>query len=65
MNFGASLGDGSVPEPYLYVGPHDMSRVAPDEFWNVSFGSAVTHVAIASVDDAVAYFTKGWTLTHP
>ena len=64
VNFGASLGDGAVPEPYLYVGPHDMTGLSGG-FWNVGFGSAITHAEIASVDEALSYFTQGWTLIHP
>ena len=58
VNYGCSPGDGHVPVPYLYVGPHRLPP-PPDPFWNAPFGAAVTAERIAGVDDAVAFFTAG------
>ena len=41
-NIGFSPGDEAVPEPYVYVGPHDTSRL-DDDFWNAPFGAVLRH----------------------
>ena len=41
-NVGFSPGDGGVPEPYVYVGPHDTSRL-DGVFWNAPFGAVLRH----------------------
>jgi hypothetical protein len=41
-NYGASPGDESIPEPYLYVGPHDPSRRI-GAFSRCGFGAALTY----------------------
>jgi hypothetical protein len=41
-NYGASPGDESIPEPYLYVGPHDASR-RTGTFARCGFGAALTY----------------------
>jgi len=38
VNVGFSPGDSFVDEPYVYVGPHDMSAVR-GEYWNAAFGA--------------------------
>jgi hypothetical protein len=44
--FGASPGDASVDEPYLYVLPPDPGAVAPGELWNAeSFRGAILPLA--------------------
>jgi hypothetical protein len=60
VNYGASPGDTDIPEPYLYVGPHDWSA-RRDEFWNAVFGAARTRDDIKSVDAALAFFREGRT----
>jgi hypothetical protein len=37
VNYGVSLGDGYLPEPYAYVGPWQPRT---GEFWNAPFGAA-------------------------
>jgi hypothetical protein len=56
VNYGGSPGDARHPAPYLYVGPF-TPRTGP--FWNESFGASRPGSAVASVDDAVAFFEDG------
>jgi hypothetical protein len=49
-NIGFSPGDGAVPEPYVYVGPHDTSRLE-GEFWNAPFGAVLHHTELRGADD--------------
>jgi hypothetical protein len=56
VNYGGSPGDAQHPEPYLYVGPF-TARTGP--FWNEAFGASRSASAVASVDDAVAFFEEG------
>jgi hypothetical protein len=42
VNVGFSPGDATVPEPYVYVGPHDRTGLNGD-FWNASFGATLSH----------------------
>ena len=58
VNYGASLGDDHIAEPYLYVGPYDGPPTS-DDFWNTSFGGARTNEQISSVEDAVAFYLTG------
>lgn len=41
-NYGASPGDDSIPEPYLYVGPHEPAR-RTGVFARCPFGAAITY----------------------
>ena len=52
VNIGFSPGDGFVPEPYAYVGPHALERLT-GEYWNASFG-AVMHQSELGDDAASA-----------
>jgi hypothetical protein len=65
VNYGGSLGDEAIPEPYLYVGPHEGPPTAPraDSFWNAPFGAAVTVDRIRTPDEAVDFFVQGRALT--
>lgn len=58
VNYGASPGDDHVPEPYLYVGPHDGPPPG-DEFWNAPFGAVLRHHEVPSVEAAVEFFHHG------
>jgi hypothetical protein len=63
-NFGASPGDAVHPEPYLYVGPWEPSRVAPaDPYWNESFGASLPYSALGGEagarQSALAFFRAG------
>jgi hypothetical protein len=59
VNYGVSLGDSSLDEPYAYVGPW---RPRSGEFWNVSFGAARSLRELGGVDQAVAFFAEGQQL---
>jgi hypothetical protein len=61
VNYGGSLGDDAIPEPYLYVGPYEGPPAA-DTFWNAPFGAAVTADRIRTPDDAVGFFAQGRAL---
>jgi hypothetical protein len=61
VNYGGSLGDDALPEPYLYVGPHE-GPPSRDEFWNMPFGAAVTIDRIRTPDEAVDFFSQGRAL---
>lgn len=67
-NFGASPGDAVHPEPYLYVGPWDLSRVTPpsapaDSYWNEPFGASLPYSALGrdagARETALAFFRAG------
>ncbi|MCU1427080.1 MAG: hypothetical protein JWL83_1080 [Actinomycetia bacterium] len=63
-NYGASPGDERHPEPYLYVGPWDASRIADGSgFWNEPFGASLPYAAVAGTPEsrtrALAFFTEG------
>jgi hypothetical protein len=59
MNYGASPGDSHVPEPYLYVGPHDGPPPGDPAFWNAPFGAARTAGQAGTVAEAAAFFRDG------
>ncbi len=62
-NYGASLGDESSVEPYLYVGPHDRPfPKAPIGFWNQPYGASLAASAVESIDTAVAFLVAGYQL---
>jgi len=63
VNFGVSPGDEDIPEPYLYVGPHEGPPVR-DDFWNAPFGAARTRSSIGGVADAHAFFRDGHRRLH-
>jgi hypothetical protein len=56
INYGASPGDDQIPDPYLYVGPHDGPPPGDPAFWNASFGAARTFRQIGTVAEATAFF---------
>ncbi|MGF7238863.1 MAG: hypothetical protein ACQSGP_28485 [Frankia sp.] len=64
VNYGVSLGDAAVPEPYLYVGPDTVPDGA-DGFWNQTFGAARTWADVSSAAEAVAFFREGRRRAHP
>ncbi len=63
-SFGASPGDGSSQQPYLYVAP--WSEVKPDAFWNASgfTGAFLSYDEILGAENqrqvALDFFRKGW-----
>jgi hypothetical protein len=52
-NYGASPGDESILEPYLYVGPHDPSRRI-GAFARCGFGAALTYSELRQSTEAGA-----------
>ena len=57
INFGVSSGDGTIPRPYMYVGPWDVPPV--DDYWNQAFGAA--RALPDDVSTVVAFFQEGRT----
>jgi hypothetical protein len=58
VNYGASLGDEYVAQPYLYVGPQSGPPVR-DDFWNAPFGATRTIDRVGSVREAVGFYRSG------
>jgi len=56
VNYGLSLGDEAIPEPYAYVGPW-TPRAGP--FWDRPFGAARTMRALADAHEVLAFFEDG------
>lgn len=52
-NYGVSLGDGTIDEPYAYVGPWTPRT---GSFWTHSFGAARR---LRDLDDVAAFFAEG------
>jgi hypothetical protein len=62
VNYGCSPGDDAIPEPYLYVGPHEGPVDPGDAFWNASFGAVITADEVTDVERAAAFFERGRSL---
>ncbi|WP_326836097.1 hypothetical protein VSH64_14435 [Amycolatopsis rhabdoformis] len=58
VNYGVSPGDGFLPEPYAYVGPHEPRH---GEFFNAPFGAARP---VRELDDLLAFFREGRALAR-
>jgi hypothetical protein len=56
VNYGVSLGDAVIPEPYAYVGPW---RTRAGTFWNVPFGAARPLAELPGADAVLGFFTAG------
>ncbi|HET9945927.1 MAG TPA: hypothetical protein VFR56_09755 [Actinomycetes bacterium] len=56
VNYGFSPGDAAVPQPYVYVGPHDP--LAGDPFWNAPFGAYRTWDEVGDPAQALAFFRE-------
>ena len=54
VNYGVSLGDGYLDEPYMYVGPF-TPRSGP--FWNAPFGAA--QPLAQTVEEVASFFAEG------
>jgi hypothetical protein len=59
VNYGVSPGDGTIPEPYAYVGPWARPLPGDRSFWNQPFGAALVRSDGTDVDDLVAFFRAG------
>jgi hypothetical protein len=51
VNVGFSAGDRAHAQPYVYVGPHDLSGLDGD-YWNAPFGATRTHADLRAAPDA-------------
>jgi hypothetical protein len=56
VDYGVSLGDAHVGEPYAYVGPW---RARQGAFWNQPFGAARTLRELADLDGVLAFLAEG------
>ncbi|GAA4875626.1 hypothetical protein [Kitasatospora terrestris] len=56
VNHGVSPGDGFLPEPYAYVGPHTPRTGA---FWNAPFGAARRLADLPTRADLTGFFAEG------
>jgi hypothetical protein len=64
VNYGCSPGDDAIPEPYLYVGPHEGPVRPGDTFWNAPFGAAAAADEVHDVEGAVVFFERGRLLVE-
>ena len=64
-NYGASPGDGAIPQPYLYVGPITPGR-RTGKFAAYPWGSAITYDELSAAGDAkgagIDFFLEGAAL---
>jgi hypothetical protein len=64
-NYGASPGDGTIPQPYLYVGPWDASRRS-GKLATQPWGAAITYEELRAAGDAkgvgMDFFLEGAAL---
>ena len=56
VNYGVSLGDSAVAEPYAYVGPW---KPRSGDFWNYPFGAARLLRELGDEDAIAAFFAMG------
>jgi hypothetical protein len=57
VNHGGSPGDGTHPEPYLYVGPWNVPEGA---FWNEPFGASLGRAEVPDAEAALVFFRRGF-----
>jgi hypothetical protein len=55
VNYGISLGDGWLGEPYAYVGPWKLPE---GDFWNAPFGAARALRDLPDLDAVSAFFAQ-------
>lgn len=61
VNYGFSPGDAAIPQPYLYVGPHQVPP--PDgDYWNASFGAFRTWTEVTDTGQALDFLRTGHSL---
>jgi hypothetical protein len=64
-NYGASPGDATHREPYLYIAPFDYSGpfdTRQGEFWNEPFGASLSYAEILAGADPLAFLRRGRAL---
>ncbi len=63
VNIGASPGDSSHPDPYLYVGPWTADRPGDDGYWNAPFGAVLGYEDLRQAAEhrpaAAAFIERG------
>ena len=58
VNLGASAGDASRQEPYLYVGPWGDERPGPAAFWDLPFGATLGYGDVDVAEHPLAAATE-------
>jgi hypothetical protein len=61
VNLGASPGDDSCPEPYIYLGPWGPQRPGDADYWNVGFGALQRYELVRTSSDPTAAMADFWT----
>ncbi|WP_433351637.1 hypothetical protein ACQP25_01260 [Microtetraspora malaysiensis] len=61
INYGVSLGDAAIEEPYAYVGPW---RPRQGAFWNMPFGAARPISELGGADAVTAFLEEGRRQAH-
>jgi len=61
-NYGVSLGDDEIAEPYAYVAPY-TPQTGP--FWNASFGAARIVGDLPTSESLAAFFAEGRAYAAP
>lgn len=61
VNYGISPGDAAIPEPYAYVGPHELPT---GEFWNAPFGAYRGFDELGDAAAIEAFFVEGARLAR-
>jgi len=59
VNYGVSPGDGTIGEPYAYVGPWDRPLPGDQRFWNQPFGATLTHDRANTASELQQFFRAG------
>jgi hypothetical protein len=55
VNYGISLGDSWLGEPYAYIGPWKLPE---GDFWNAPFGAARALRDLPDLDAVLAFFAQ-------
>ncbi|WP_067185070.1 hypothetical protein [Microtetraspora niveoalba] len=61
VNYGVSLGDDAIEQPYAYVGPW---RARQGAFWNMPFGAARPISELGGADAVTAFLEEGRRQAH-
>ncbi|GLX01381.1 hypothetical protein [Microtetraspora sp. NBRC 16547] len=61
INYGVSLGNSTIEEPYAYVGPWQAREGA---FWNMTFGAARPISELGGADAVTAFLEEGRRQAH-
>ncbi|MEV0974815.1 hypothetical protein [Microtetraspora glauca] len=61
VNYGVSLGNSEIEEPYAYVGPWQSRE---GSFWNMTFGAARPISELGGADAVTAFLEEGRRQAH-